>query len=85
MTPAEYRIRCRMAESCLPEAEYRTRITALHDEMLTEIEKDIALLRQALEAMEESHYAVADTAPHADVMAHYAVIEALRERLGVKE
>ena len=42
------------------------------------------LLRQALEMMEESHYAVANQAPHADVMAHFAVIEALRERLGEK-
>lgn len=38
MTPAELRIRCRVAESCLPDAEYRRRLTALHDDMLTIIE-----------------------------------------------
>ena len=38
MTPAEYRVRCRRAESCLPPAEYRTLLTALHDEMLAEID-----------------------------------------------
>jgi hypothetical protein len=47
MTPAEYRIRCRTAESCLPDAEYRARLTALHDDMLTEIEA----LREALERL----------------------------------
>jgi hypothetical protein len=67
MTPAEYRTRCRMAESCLPPAEYRTLLTQLHDDMLDEIEvahavgirqeqalmDNEALLRQALKALEE--------------------------------
>jgi hypothetical protein len=62
----ELRTRCRLSESCLPEAEYRTRLTVLHDDMLAEIEaahavgirqerelmEADALLRQALEAME---------------------------------
>jgi EAL domain-containing protein (putative c-di-GMP-specific phosphodiesterase class I) len=38
MTPAEYRTRCRIAESCLPPAEYRTLLTRLHDDMLGVIE-----------------------------------------------
>jgi uncharacterized protein YukE len=44
MNPDDYRGRCRIAESCLPPAEYRTLLTALHDEMLAEIEA----LQQAL-------------------------------------
>jgi uncharacterized membrane protein len=69
MTPAEYRTRCRMAESCLPPAEYRTLLTQLHDDMLGEIEvahavgirqeqtlmDNEALLRQALKALEEKN------------------------------
>ena len=45
MTTDDYRRRCRIAESCLPPAEYRTLLTALHDEMLAEIEA----LREALQ------------------------------------
>ena len=66
MTPAEYQTRCRMAESCLPPAEYRTLLTQLHDDMLGEIEAahavgirqeqmlmdDEALLRKVVEALE---------------------------------
>ena len=49
---AEYRTRCRMSESCLPEADYRTRLTALHDEMMTEIEAAHAVgIRQEREIM----------------------------------
>lgn len=48
------------------------------------IEADEALMRQALAQMETNQYAVADTAPHRDVMAYNAAIECLRERLGEK-
>jgi len=40
-----YTDRCRIAEQCLPEAPYRSCLTRLHCEMLTEIER----LRSALE------------------------------------
>ena len=46
-----------------------------------QVEADEALLRRALTVMEESHYAVANAATHNDVMEHFAVIEALHERL----
>jgi hypothetical protein len=39
MSPAEFRIRCRVAESCLPDAEYRKKLTDLHDELLAVIEQ----------------------------------------------
>jgi hypothetical protein len=43
-----------------------------------------ALLRQALEMMEDNHHLVADNEKHAYVRRHLAVIEALRERLDGK-
>jgi len=55
-SPAEYRIRCRMAESCLPEAEYKTRLTTLHDDMLAEIEA----LREALKRIDAMCFAPPD-------------------------
>ena len=45
------------------------------------IQDDTALLKQALEMMEDNHHLVADNEKHAYVMQHLAVIEALRERL----
>lgn len=34
---ASFATRCRLAQECLPDAEYRQRLTALHDEMLAAI------------------------------------------------
>lgn len=62
--------------------EMNTRTIAMYE---NEQLDDEALLRRALTVMEESHYAVANAATHNDVMEHFAVIEALRERLGVSE
>jgi hypothetical protein len=45
------------------------------------VRDDTALLRQALAQMEGNQYAVADTAPHMDVMAYNSTIAALRKRL----
>jgi hypothetical protein len=74
MTPAEYRTRCRIAESCLPPAEYRTLLTQLHDDMLGVIAMDEALLKQALEALE--------TPIHEQPLGmKMSIIAALRERL----
>jgi hypothetical protein len=91
MTPAEYRTRCRMAESCLPPAEYRTLLTQLHDDMLGEIEvahavgirqeqtlmDNEALLRQALKALEMLTECYDDSAVGLEIDA----IKALQERL----
>jgi hypothetical protein len=93
MTPAEYRIRCRMSESCLPDAEYRSRLTALHDDMLAEIEaahavgirqeqilmEYEALLRQALSAMNKVLSGADFDRPYAELKQVAAAIE---ERLG---
>ena len=65
--------RCRMLESSLPVAPYRATLTALHDEMLAEIEAKDALLRQALECLERS-----DTLGW---QANLPVIQAIKERL----
>ena len=42
---------------------------------------DEALLRRALEMLNDNHHYVADNEKHTYVMAHLAVIEALHERL----
>lgn len=42
------------------------------------------LLKQALDALETNQYAVADAAPHADVMAYNDAITALREALAAQ-
>ena len=47
-----------------------------------QIERDEALLRQALEALEELQYAVVSTAKTDDVSLYYRAIVALHERLG---
>ena len=50
-----------------------------------QIERDEALLRQALEALEELQYAVVSTAKTDDVSLYYRAIAALRGRLGEGE
>jgi hypothetical protein len=77
MTLAEYRTRCRLAESCLPPAEYRTLLTRLHDDMLGVIAMDEALLKQALEALEMLTECYDDSAVGLEIDA----IKALKERL----
>jgi hypothetical protein len=52
-----------------------------HGRAANQVNIDTALLRQALEMMEDNHHLVADHEKHAYVMQHLAVIEALRERL----
>lgn len=47
-----------------------------------QVERDEALLRQALEALEELQYAVVSTAKTDDVSLYYRAIVALHERLG---
>lgn len=59
--------------------------TALLRLALEAMERDTAVMQQALETMERNQYAVADTAPHVDVMAYNAAIAALRERLNETE
>ena len=36
---SDFRYRCKLATDCLPQAEYRCRLEALHAELLTEIER----------------------------------------------
>jgi len=72
VTPAEYRIRCRTAESCLPPAEYRTLLTALHDDMLAELEA----LREA-----NNTFATANILPDHLTIVDKAEVDALREVL----
>ena len=43
---SDFRYRCKLATACLPQAEYRCRLEALHAELLTEIER----LRDELDA-----------------------------------
>lgn len=52
------------------------------DAAADKLQQDERLLGDALKQMEANHYAVADRAPHADVMAHVNTIDALRARLG---
>lgn len=40
LTPPTFAERCRIAQECLPHAEYRTRLTALHEEMLAALSRD---------------------------------------------
>ena len=41
----DFRDRCRVAEKCLPDAPYKEALKALHDEMLSEIERALQLER----------------------------------------
>lgn len=45
--------RCRIAQECLPDAEYRRRLTALHDEMLAVLSAGQALTDERAEALIE--------------------------------
>ena len=53
-----------------------------NEQLRAEVERDKALLRQALEALEELQYAVVSTAKTDDVSLYYRAIVALHERLG---
>jgi rubrerythrin len=67
------------------ELERAERLAEALRELEEREQRDEALLRQALEALEELQYAVVSTAKTDDVSLYYRAIVALHERLGVKE
>lgn len=59
----DFSTRCRLAQECLPDAEYRRMLTALHSEMLAALRESALLVAGAAGVLPDPEIAAAQPAP----------------------